>query len=98
MQLLPQIARFETTIGTAIKNAALLTILHMPSGFLMAALNVLPIVIVLLYPVMFMQWLPLWVCIWFSLVAYINGRMLLKIWKKHMPEEEPNETEEEEEP
>ena len=95
-QLLPQIARFETKLGTVIQNAALLTVLHMPSAFLMAGLNIIPIVIFFLYPFAFMRWLPLWVGIWFSLVAYMNGRMLLKIWKKHMPEEEekPEEIEE----
>ena len=95
-QLLPQLARFETKLGVAIKNAALLTVLHMPSAFLMAALNVLPIVIFFAYPTMFMKWLPLWVCIWFSLVAYMNGRMLLKIWNKHMPDEEETKAQEEE--
>lgn len=90
-QLLPQIARFENKLGTIIKNATLLTILHMPSAFLMAALNALPIIIFFAFPIMFMRWLPLWVGIWFSLVAYMNGRMLLKQWTRHMPQEEENE-------
>ncbi len=94
-QLLPQIARFETKLGTVIQNAALLTILHMPSAFLMATLNVLPIVLFFAKPVMFMRCLPLWVCIWFSLVAFMNGRMLLKIWNKHMPAEEETQIQEE---
>ena len=86
-QLLPQVARFENKLGTIIKNAALLTILHMPSAFLMATLNILPVVIFLLLPVEFMRWLPLWVGIYFALVAYMNGRMLLKQWAKHIPPE-----------
>ena len=94
-QLLPQIARFETKTKVAVQNAALLTILHMPSAFMMSVLNILPFVILLLVPVAFMQWLPLWVGIWFSLVALLNGRMLMKIWKKHIPQEE-EQTEEEE--
>lgn len=86
-QLLPLIARFETKSMAAVKNAVLLSILHFPSSILMAALSILPAVIFLLFTVQFMQWLPLWVGIWFSLVAYMNGRMLLKLWKKHMPED-----------
>ena len=93
-QLLPQIARFDTKTKAAVQNAALLTLLHMPSAFLMTLLNILPAVIFLLYPVEFMRWLPLWVGIWFSLVAYMNGRMLLKIWKKHIPVEMTEEAEE----
>ena len=96
-QLLPQVARFENKLGTIIKNAALLTILHMPSAFLMATLNILPVVIFLLLPVEFMRWLPLWVGIYFALVAYMNGRMLLKQWAKHMPQEETEEVQEHEE-
>ena len=95
-QLLPQVARFENKLGTVIKNAALLTILHMPSAFLMATLNVLPVIILFLFPVEFMRWLPLWVEIWFSLVAYMNGRMLLKQWAKHMPQKEEMEDKNEE--
>lgn len=95
--LLPQLARFETKLKPVVKNALLLTVLHMPSSLMMAVLNVMPIVIILLFPYQFMQWLPLWVGIWFSLVALANGRMLLKIWAKHMPAEEDKENETEEE-
>lgn len=93
-QLLPQVARFHNKLGVIIKNAALLTLLHMPSSLLMAALNVLPIVIFFAFPTAFMQWLPLWVGIWFSLVAYMNGRMLLKQWAKLMPKTEAEGSEE----
>ena len=41
--LLPQVARFDTKIKPVFKNAALLTVLHMPSSLMMAVLNVLPI-------------------------------------------------------
>lgn len=90
-QLLPMIARFETKSMAAVKNAALLSLLHFPSSILMAALNVMPIVVFFLFPAAFSQWLPLWVGIWFSLVAYLNGRMLLKLWAKHMPAPESEE-------
>lgn len=86
--LLPQVARFDTKIKPVFKNAALLTVLHMPSSLIMAVLNVLPIPIFILYPYQFMQWLPLWVFIWFSLVALANSKILLKIWSKHMEVEE----------
>ena len=86
--LLPQVARFDTKIKPVFKNAMLLTVLHMPSSLMMAVLNVLPIPIFILYPYQFMQWLPLWVFIWFSLVALANSKILLKIWSKHMEVEE----------
>lgn len=87
-QLIPMAARFENKSMAVVKNSALLSILHFPSSLLMAALNVMPIVIFFGALNEFMRWLPLWVGLYFSLVAYLNGKMLLKLWAKHMPKEE----------
>ena len=93
-QLLPMLARFEMKNMAIVKTSCVLTVMHFLSCLLMAALNVIPIVAFFADLDVFMQWLPLWSGLWFALIAYINGRMLLKIWKKHMPAEEvPAETE-----
>ena len=77
-------ARFEMTAGSLLKTAFSLVILHLPSTLLMAALNVLPVVLMLFAPAGFLRWFLLWICLWFALVAYLNGKMLLKIWSKHL--------------
>lgn len=92
-QMLPMLARFEMKNTDIVKSTAALTIMHFLSCLLMTALNVIPIVAFFGFLKIFMQWLPLWVGIWFSLIAYLNGRILLKIWKKHMPQEETPEEE-----
>jgi len=94
-QMLPMLARFEMKNMAIVKTSAALTLMHFLSCLLMTALNVIPIVAFYWFMKAFMQWLPLWVGIWFALVAYLNGRTLLKIWKKHMPEEKKEETAEE---
>lgn len=97
-QLLPMVARFDVKTGDALKNSLLLSLLHFPSSILMAVLNILPAVILYALDLNdFMRWLPLWVGLWFSLIAYLNGRMLLRIWKKRMVAEETPEPEKEEE-
>jgi hypothetical protein len=63
----------------------------------MAALNILPVVAVVMVPDLFLRFSILWVGIWFSLVAYLNGRWLMKIWNRHLPKpetekENPHET------
>lgn len=94
-QMLPMLARFEMKNMAIVKSSAALTLMHFLSCLLMTALNAIPIVAFLGFTQVFMQWLPLWVGIWFSLIAYINARTLMKIWKKHMPEEKEELPEEE---
>ena len=97
-QMLPMLARFNMTNRAILQSSAILTLMHFLSCILMTALNAVPIVAFFVDVYLFMRLSPLWVGIWFALVAYLNGRTLLKIWKKHMPEEKteeaPEETEE----
>lgn len=94
-QMLPMLARFEMTNKAIVKSSAALTLMHFLSCLIMTALNVVPIVAFFADVYTFMWLSPLWVCIWFAMIAYINGRILLKIWKKHMPDEQPEEIPEE---
>jgi hypothetical protein len=49
------------------------------------ALTFLPVVLLVFYPSFFLRIGVLWAGIWFSLIAYIFGKFLLKIWDKHAP-------------
>ena len=97
-QLIPMLARFEMKTVALVKSSILLVLLHFPSTLMMAALNLVPIVAFGFFPEIALKCSILWVGLWFALVAYLNGRMLLKLWKKHMPaeEEKPEENSEEE--
>jgi uncharacterized membrane protein YesL len=92
-QLLPMLARFEMKTGALIKSSALLMILHFPSTLVMAGLNLMPFALFLFPNDLVLKLLPLWLVV-FAVIALLNGRMLLKLWKKHMPEEETETTEE----
>ena len=85
VQLFPLIARFQMSPKALISTSASLAALHLPQTLLVLALNFLPIGVLAFDPMMFLRWGLVWAGIWFSLVAFINGKMLLKIWEKHLP-------------
>lgn len=83
--LFPLLARFEMKTKALLSTAVSLFMLHLPTSLLMAAMNLLPMLLMLFAPADFLRWSILWIGLWFSLVAYLNGKMLLKIWNKHIP-------------
>ena len=85
LHLFPLIARFEMNAKALLRTSASLTILHFPTTLLVLILNGVPFAVFAYDPTLFLQSGVLWIGIWFSLVAYINGRILLKIWQKHLP-------------
>ena len=85
LHLFPMIARFDMKAGALIRTAASLVLLHLPMTLLVMIMNALPIMVYAYDPMMFLQSGLIWLGIWFALVAYINGKILLRIWRKHMP-------------
>ena len=84
--LFPLLARYEMKTKALLITAVSLFMLHLPTSLLMAAINLLPVVLMLFAPADFLRWSILWIGLWFSLVAYLNGKLLLKIWSKHIPD------------
>lgn len=87
LHLFPLIARFDMNTKPLLHTSASLSILHLPTTLLALILYGLPFAVFAYDPMLFFQTGILWVGIWFSLVAYINGRILLKVWQKHLPPE-----------
>ena len=87
LHLFPLIARFDMNTKPLLRTSASLSILHLPTTLLALILYSLPFAVFAYDPMLFFQTGILWVGIWFSLVAYINGRILLKVWQKHLPAE-----------
>ena len=91
LHLFPLIARFDMNTKPLLRTSASLSILHLPTTLLALILYGLPFAVFAYDPMLFFQIGILWVGIWFSLVAYINGRILLKVWQKHLPPENDQE-------
>lgn len=84
MYVFPLISRFNNTIRNSIKNAFLMCIIHIPKSLIMAVIYILPLIIILLFPVL----IPVYLLIGFSGPAYVNSYFWKGIFKKYEPEEE----------
>ena len=89
--IFPMVARFQMTAAALLRTAFSLIMLHLPSTLLMFVLNIAPVMLMLFAPAGFFKWLPLWAGLWFALAALLNGKMLLKIWSKHLPKQSSDE-------
>lgn len=95
LYVFPALSRFYNTIKHTITNALLFSIRHLPYTLLMLAIVVGPFFVCLNAPASVFSFYILFVMLaGFSATAYINSIFLNKIFKRYMPEEEPEQTEE----
>ena len=87
----PILARFETTVRSAIFNSFALTFRHLLSSVSMVIINALPVVLILVAPNVFWQTILAWTLIGFSLSAYLNAKIMLPIFRKYENAQEENE-------
>lgn len=80
------LARYRTTIQAALRNAYLLMFLELISTLLLVVVNTVPWVCMLLLPDVFLRTALFWLLLGGSLPAYINGKLLLHIFKKRQAE------------
>lgn len=90
VHLFPLIARFEMSTKALLRTAASLVALHLPVTLFMLVINAVPFVVFACDPMLFLRTGTLWIGIWFALAAYLNGKILLKIWTKYMPPDAEN--------
>lgn len=85
----PILAKFYNTIRNTFVNAFLMSIRHLPYTFLMIAITLAPLA-VLFIPSAQIQSLVIMLLFMmgFSVVAFLNGHFLVKIFDKYIPEEE----------
>lgn len=76
----PLLSRFQNSIGGTLKNAVLLSIGYLPRSFLMTAINLLPFVLLAKNLFLFLYIGFIWVALYFSAAAYINARLLKKVF------------------
>lgn len=76
----PLVAKFENPAGVTVKNALLLAIANLPKTILMTALNLLPIVWMVLEPVLFAKCAVIFLLGGFAWISYGNSLLLRKIF------------------
>ena len=89
----PQIARFEVDTRTALHNTLLMSFLHLFQTVGIAGLNLLPWILMLFLPEIVAYTGIFWVMFGASAIAYLNAKVLLKMYKKHEPASEEDEEE-----
>lgn len=86
--LYPLLARYQTTRKNAVFNSFALSLRHLLSSVCVVTLNALPIVLVIVFTNIFWKSILVWTLVGFSLIAYLNLRILLPIFKKYDPPQE----------
>ena len=86
--LYPLLARYQTTRKQALLNSFALSTRHLLSSVCVVVLNVLPVVLAVAFPEIFWKTILVWTIIGFSLIAYLNLKILLPIFKKYDPTQE----------
>lgn len=77
-------ARFENTDRNTLRNAVYMSVRHFPFTVLMMALNLIPVLCVLLGTTTMAMATPIYMIVGFALTARINAVFLNRIFKKYI--------------
>lgn len=91
--LFPLQAWVENSLWQLLKNAVSLTVVHLPTTVIITAINCIPVVILLFFTDVFLYLLAVWTLLAFAMIAYFNGYLLKKVFRKHIAATEPEDKE-----
>lgn len=86
--LLPLQSYFQNPVKQTVKNAVLLTLLHYPRSLLAAAINLLPLLLLIATPDLLFSGMILLLCFGRSLPAWLSRRIMQKVFVRYIPEVE----------
>ena len=85
----PLLSQFRNDTKSVLKNALIFSVAYLPRTVLIVVINVLPWALLLTNLYLFLQVGFIWVVVYFAAAAYINTRLLKKVFAPYMePEEE----------
>lgn len=82
LYVFPVLSKFDNTVKNTIKNSFIMAISHMPSTIAMVLITFIPLGLIYFVP----QFL-IFVFAVFGFIAYANSFLLMRIFKKYIPEE-----------
>lgn len=95
LYIYPVLAKFYNSIKNTFKNAALMAVRHFPYTVVMVLICALPVEVFFLIPSIWHWIILFFILIGFTLIAYMNSRILVGIFDKYIEKkEEPEETDE----
>lgn len=92
MYIFPILSRFSNTLGQTVKNALLMSILHIFKTMVMAVIYLFPFVVLPLHTIM----IPVFLLVGLAGPAYFNSFIWKSIFKKYEPEDNVEITSDEE--
>ena len=84
----PLISQFRNDTKSVLKNALIFSVAYLPRTVLIVVINVFPWALLLTNLPMFLQVGFIWIAIYFAAAAYINTRLLKKVFAPYMEQEE----------
>ncbi len=74
----PLQAKFSNPVGVTLRNAVFCMLAYLPRSVVMAAINLIPWVMLAFIPLRFIQFAPIWMTLYFSVAAFANLKLLKK--------------------
>ena len=85
----PLLSQFRNGTKSVLRNALAFSVAFLPRTVLIVVINVFPWALLLTNPYLFLQAGFIWIVVYFAAAAYINARLLKKVFAPYMePEEE----------
>lgn len=84
----PILAQFNSNTKNILKNAFFLSIYNFPYTLIIVFLNLIPVLLLLIIPRLFLLTLLLWLTFGFSCIAMMNSAIFVKIFDRYIPENE----------
>jgi len=85
----PLLAHFDNTVGSTLKNAFLLPLANPLLALVVTALNLLPVLVLLVNAELMGRCVIFWLLIGCALTAVVNAKMLGRFFRQLAPQEEP---------
>ena len=79
----PLQSRFDRTLRGTLFNSLIMGLVHLPTSFATAALNLLPAVWLIMFPYSFFKALPFWLLAGFSLTAMVNTLLFNRVFRRY---------------
>lgn len=84
----PLLSLFENTCRGTLKNALILGLSYLPRSICLVAVNLSPVILLLVNAEWFLRWSILLIFLFFSAAAYLNTFLLRKVFTPFLPSEE----------
>ncbi len=81
----PLQAQFDNSVTNTLKNAWIMSMIHFLVSIIVLVINLIPVVMFLFFQELFIRFVPIWVCLGGSVIAYANMTFLQGVFAQYIP-------------